>query len=116
MYALNFKERDEETVTLAGSTKTTVRWLIGRNTGAKTYAMRHFEVQPGGMIPLHTHPEEHQIFILQGEAKMFGTDTNQVVKKDDVVFIPSKEEHGYDNREGTEPFRFICVIPLIEKD
>jgi quercetin dioxygenase-like cupin family protein len=116
MYAINYKEREEEEVTMANSEKTTVRWLIGRRTGAKTYAMRHFEIAPGGIVPLHTHDEEHEIFILQGKAKMLGAPEESYAVKDDVVFIPSNEEHGYDNREGTEPFRFICVIPLLKKE
>jgi quercetin dioxygenase-like cupin family protein len=47
---------------------------------------------------------------------MLGAPEESYAVKDDVVFIPSNEEHGYDNREGTEPFRFICVIPLLKKE
>ncbi|MFW9956273.1 MAG: cupin domain-containing protein, partial [Candidatus Thorarchaeota archaeon] len=72
MYAINFREREETPVDLAGSTNVFVRWLVGRNTGAKTYAMRHFEIKPGGIIPLHSHEEEHEIFVLEGKAKVLG--------------------------------------------
>ncbi|NWF95255.1 MAG: cupin domain-containing protein [Candidatus Thorarchaeota archaeon] len=113
MYVINYREREEIPVSLPGSLKTTVRWLIGKQDGAKTYAMRLFEIQPGGIIPLHNHPEEHEIFVLQGQAKLLGGKENTVSKKDDVVFIPSDLPHGYDNTEGTEVFRFICVIPLL---
>ncbi len=116
MYAINYNEREELEVTLAGSQKTTVRWLVGRNTGAKTYAMRLFVIKPGGIIPLHQHEEEHEIFVLEGEAKMLGDDKEQIAKKDDVVFVPSNQLHGYDNTEGKESFRFICVIPLLDKE
>ncbi len=94
---------------------TTMRWLIGRRTGAKTYAMRIFEMQPGGKIPLHSHSEEHEIFILRGEAKLLGDCEADVVKKDDVVFIPADHPHGYDNTNGKEVFSFICVIPLLSE-
>ncbi len=103
-------------VELPGAEGATMRWLIGKTNGAKTYAMRLFTIQPGGKIPLHNHPEEHEIFVLQGRAKMLGSLEETYAKKDDVVFVPSNEPHGYDNTEGTEPFRFICVIPLLEKD
>ncbi|MHA2141815.1 MAG: cupin domain-containing protein [Candidatus Thorarchaeota archaeon] len=116
MYVLNYKERKESEVPLPGVTKTTMRWLIGKHTGAKTYFMRHFEMQPGGIIPLHSHREEHEIFVLTGEAKVLGDCDTDVVKKDDVVFIPSDFPHGYDNTTGTEVFSFICVIPLREKE
>lgn len=116
MYVVNYKERELEEVNLAGAELTTVRWLIGRRTGAKTYAMRLFEIAPGGKIPLHQHDEEHEIFILDGKAKVLGAPTEQYAQKDDAVFIPSNEEHGYDNTEGTEPFRFICAIPLLKTE
>ncbi|MGY5871360.1 MAG: cupin domain-containing protein [Candidatus Thorarchaeota archaeon] len=112
MYVVNYKKRELKDVEMAGSQKVTVRWLVGRQTGANTYAMRLFEIAPGGIVPLHTHQEEHQIFVLKGEAKLIG-DLEGYAKKDDAVFVPSMEPHGYDNTEGTEVFRFICVIPLL---
>ena len=116
MFVFNYEERELEDVSLPGAEKAKMRWLIGRKAGATTYAMRYFELHPGGIIPLHTHPEEHEIFILSGSAKVLGTAPKDNAKTDDVVFIPSMEPHGYDNKNGTEIFRFICVIPLIKRD
>ncbi|MFW9786897.1 MAG: cupin domain-containing protein [Candidatus Thorarchaeota archaeon] len=116
MYVINFNEREETPVDMADSKDVYMRWLVGRRTGAKTYAMRLFEIKPGGIIPLHTHPEEHEIFILEGEAKVLGGNEGLVAKKDDVVFVPSDLPHGYDNTQGTKSFRFICVIPLLKKE
>jgi quercetin dioxygenase-like cupin family protein len=116
MFVVNFREREETAVEFANSKKTYVRWLVGRNTGAKTYAMRHFEIKPGGIVPLHSHDEEHEIFVLEGEAKVIGGKKGAVAKKDDVIFVPSNLPHGYDNTEGKESFRFICVIPLLKKE
>lgn len=115
MYVVNYKERDLKDVEMAGSQKVTVRWLVGRQTGARTYAMRLFEIAPGGFIPIHGHEEEHEIFVLHGKAKVIGK-SEGTAKKDDVVYVPPNEPHGYDNREGKEVFRFICVIPLLNKE
>ncbi|MGV9170678.1 MAG: cupin domain-containing protein [Promethearchaeia archaeon] len=116
LYITNYKEREEIEVTLEGSEKTTMRWLVGRRSGARTYAMRWFKIEPGGIIPSHTHPEEHEIFVLSGEAKMLGDLEGKTAKKDDIIFIDPNKPHGYDNTEGTEDFRFICVIPLLDKE
>ncbi|MFW9834744.1 MAG: cupin domain-containing protein [Candidatus Thorarchaeota archaeon] len=116
MYVVNFKEREETPVEMAESKDVYMRWLVGRRTGAKTYAMRHFEIKPGGIIPLHSHAEEHEIFVLEGEAKLIGREETVVAKKDDVVYVPSDELHGYDNTNGTKSFRFICVIPLLNRE
>ncbi|MFX0044499.1 MAG: cupin domain-containing protein [Candidatus Hermodarchaeota archaeon] len=116
MYVINYKEREETTVTMPGAEKTTVRWLVGRKTGATTYAMRYFEIQPGGIVPEHSHQEEHEIFVLRGEAKLIGDCDADAAKKDDVLYIPPDFPHGYDNTEGAEPFAFICVIPLLDQE
>ncbi len=115
MYVVDYQERDEIPVDMPGSKGTTMRWLVGRRSGARTYAMRYFEIQPGGIIPLHQHPEEHEIFILEGKAELLGGQEGMTAQKDDVVFIEPDEPHGYDNSEGKDPFRFICVIPLLEE-
>ena len=116
MYVINFKEKEENPVDFTGSKNVTVRWLVGRQSGAKTYAMRHFDIRPGGIIPLHSHPEEHEIFVLEGEAKILGDIEGLVAKKDDVIFVPSNLPHGYDNTKGSKSFRFICVIPLLNNE
>ncbi len=115
MYVINYEEREETEVDKPGVEKTTVRWLIGRRSGAKTYAMRVFTMAPGGIIPLHTHTEEHEIFILQGQAKLLSEEEGKIARKNDVVFIPQDMPHGFDNRDSNEEFKFICVIPLLEK-
>ncbi len=116
VYVINYKQREINTVDMPGAQGATMRWLVGRQTGARTYAMRYFEIAPGGIIPLHHHPEEHEIFVLHGKVKLLGPKEGLVAKKDDVIFIPSEEPHGYDNTESKEPFRFICVIPLLKKE
>lgn len=116
LYVVPYKSRQVHEVTLAKSKKTTMRWLIDKTNGARTYAMRHFVIAAGGIVPVHSHPEEHEIFVLSGSAKMLGSGEGLVAKKDDIIFVPSNELHGYDNTEGTEDFTFICVIPLLDKD
>lgn len=114
MYVINFEEREEEAVQVPGCKGVTMRWLIGKGTGAKTYGMRYFHVKPGGIIPVHTHPEEHEIFVLEGEAKLLGDLEGNIARADDIIFIPSDAPHGYDNTHGKSPYRFICVIPLLD--
>ena len=55
-----------------GSTKLSVRWLITKETGAKNFAMRLFEMEAGGRSPLHSHNWEHEVFILEGEGIVVG--------------------------------------------
>ncbi|MHA1688287.1 MAG: cupin domain-containing protein [Promethearchaeota archaeon] len=103
----------ELNVTVAGSTKTTVKWLITKEDGAHYNATRRFEIQPGGQIGIHQHPEDHHIYVLQGHAKFIDDKGNKKeVKPTDIIYIPPNEPHGTIN-DGKEPFIFICSIPYL---
>jgi len=88
-----------------------VRWLITRETGAPNFAMRLFEMEPGGSTPRHTHPWEHEVFILSGSGSVLGEDGEKAFKPGDVVFVPPDEEHQFRNT-GDSVVRFLCLIPL----
>ena len=114
MLKKHFREVAEEKVTLAHSVGVTIRWLLSKQDGAQRFAMRRFVIQPGGRIGLHSHPEEHEIYVLSGAARIFddaGFET--VAVSGDAVFVSPHERHGYENA-GSEPFVFLCVIPLLE--
>ncbi|TFG02250.1 MAG: cupin domain-containing protein [Promethearchaeota archaeon] len=105
---------EEEMVTKAGSTETTIKWLITEKDGPTHFATRRFEINPGGKVGLHQHPEEHHVYVLNGTANF--VDNNGVTftaKKDDVVYIPPNELHSIIN-EGVEIFSFICIIPYLK--
>ena len=91
-----------------------VRWLITGETGAPTFAMRMFEVEPGGSTPRHAHPWEHEVFILSGRGTVLGEDGERPFKPGDVTFVPPDEEHQFRNT-GDELVRFLCLIPLQDK-
>lgn len=115
MLKKNFRDVVEENVTVAGSTGATIRWLITEKDGALRYAMRRFEIKPGGHIGLHNHPEEHEIYVLSGKARIFNDKGEEfVASPGDVLFVPPYEKHGYENLGG-EVFAFLCVIPILEK-
>lgn len=91
-----------------------VRWLITEETGAPNFAMREFTVQPGGSTPRHTHPWEHEVYILAGEGAVFGEGGEEQIAPGDVVFVPPDEEHQFRNI-GAEELRFLCLIPHQKK-
>ena len=91
-----------------------VRWLITRETGAPNFAMRLFEMGPGGSTPRHTHPWEHEVFILSGAGVVTSEEGDKPFKPWDVVFVPPDEEHQFRNT-GNEVVKFLCLIPLQDK-
>lgn len=90
--------------------KTKIRWLITKEVGAQNFAMRLFEMEPGGHSPLHAHQWEHEVFILEGEGQLFDGAKPTPFSAGDVVFIPSNEQHQFKNT-GQKLLRFLCLIP-----
>jgi quercetin dioxygenase-like cupin family protein len=89
-----------------------IRWMIDRDhDGAPNYALRMLEVAAGGHTPDHTHPYEHENYVLEGKGKvLIGAEWHDLVPGD-VVFVPAGARHTYANTgEGT--FRFLCGIPV----
>jgi quercetin dioxygenase-like cupin family protein len=108
----NYLDVAEKKVNLGGSSGVSVRWLITNKDGAPRYAMRRFEIKIGGRIELHSHPEEHEIYILSGKGEIFDqSGSRTLASQGDALFVPPNEKHGYQN-VGEESFIFLCVIPL----
>ena len=104
------KAKDAE----GGASKLRIRWLVTKEIGAKNFAMRLFEMAPDGYSPLHTHPWEHEVFILEGGGVVFDGEKATPFKAGDVVFIPPDEQHQFKN-VGKKTLKFICLIPYTEE-
>lgn len=75
-------------------TKTTDRKLIDEAAGAQHFVLWHGEIEPGGMAELHVHEDMEQAFIvLQGEALFKIGDSEHILGKDSIAFIPVKVPH-----------------------
>lgn len=113
-----FKDIENKPATLTDGTPVKdvfVRWLIDKNDGAKNFAMRRFEIKPDGKVPLHNHPQDHEIYILAGKG-LFYNDSYQEeeVKPGDIIYIPPNEKHGINN-VGSENLVFLCLIPYLKE-
>ena len=89
----------------------TKRVLIGPDQGAENFVMRLFTLKEGGCSPYHSHPWEHEVFILTGEGKVKSSGSSITVSAGDFVFVPPMEEHQFLNA-GSKPFEFLCVVPV----
>jgi quercetin dioxygenase-like cupin family protein len=91
----------------------TVRWLIGPAEKAPNFALRYFEVEPGGWSALHQHAHDHGVMILRGQGQVLLGEEAFEVTFGDVVYISPDEIHQFKNI-GDEPLGFLCVIPALE--
>jgi quercetin dioxygenase-like cupin family protein len=111
MVVKHVSEVPNNPVDMSGAEKVRMRLLISEEDGAPNFRMRLFEVEEGGCSPYHSHPYEHEVFVLEGEGMIRSREGNQELKPGSVVFVPPNEEHQFVNR-GKGAFKFICLIPL----
>jgi quercetin dioxygenase-like cupin family protein len=100
----------QDDVEQEGATGVRIRWLIAKEDGAPNFAMREFEVAPGGHTPYHTHDWEHEVYVLAGEGVAAAEEGEFELKAGVVVFVPPNEKHTFKNT-GAEPLRFLCLVP-----
>jgi quercetin dioxygenase-like cupin family protein len=97
-------------VEMEGAVGCTVRQLLNESDGAPTFAMRQFEVAPGGHTPRHSHDYEHEVFVLEGSGVVFEGDKQHKLAAGDVVLVKPNEIHQFRNT-GDNPMKFLCLIP-----
>ena len=110
MKVSHYEKVDQAPVTMEGSHGCQVRWLVDEANGAPNFAMRQFEVAPGGYTPRHSHPYEHEVFVLEGEGVVLEGDTEHSLAAGDFVLVTPDEVHQFRNT-GDVPLKFLCLVP-----
>lgn len=100
----------ESPVEVEGAKDVAIRWLISKEDGARNFALRMFELQPGGHTPLHSHPHEHEVFIVEGQGTFVYEGTENPFGAEYVIFVPGGKEHQFKNT-GYSILRMLCIIP-----
>ncbi len=107
----DYREVELEPVEMEGCRGVKVRWLLRTEHGAEKFWMRVFEVEPGGYTPYHTHPWEHEVFVLEGEGAVVDEEGREhPIRPGTVVFVAPNEPHQFRNK-GNTILKFICLVP-----
>jgi quercetin dioxygenase-like cupin family protein len=110
MKHVHYSDVELEDPTEDGIKDVKLRWLITKKDGAKNFAMRLFEIKPGGYTPLHQHDWEHEVFVLEGKGVTKNKETEKPFNQGDVFFVPPMEWHQFVNTSN-ETLKFLCLIP-----
>src|SRR5580700_6913608 len=106
----NYERVEAQPVQMEGAAGCHVRWLVDERDGAPTFAMREFEVAPGGYTPRHFHDYEHEVFVLEGAGIVMEGAVEHPLRAGDVVLVKPNEIHQFRNT-GDRPLKFLCFIP-----
>ena len=99
-------------VQVEGAKDVKIRVLLGPQDHAPTFAMRIFEIGPGGHTPYHEHPFEHEVSILDGRIGVVTPQGIRPVDKGDVLLVMPGETHQFKNLSDTEQAKIMCVVPV----
>jgi quercetin dioxygenase-like cupin family protein len=99
-------------VAMEGARDVRVRVLFGPADQAPTFAMRVFEMAPGGHTPYHQHDFEHEVMILSGDIVIVTAEGERPVQVNDGVLIYPNEMHQFRNGSDTQPASFMCLVPI----
>jgi len=104
------EEVQAETVDAAGANGVRIRLLIHEAEGAPNFHMRQFIIAPGGHTPRHTHPWEHEVFILSGSGAIVTPEGELPLRPGQCVYVAPQDDHQFRNT-GTDDLKFLCLIP-----
>jgi len=99
---------------MPGAHRVSMRLMLGRDDAVPNFAMRVFDVAPGGHTPLHQHNYEHEVYVIAGKGQVVGgTDGSTIrpVEAGDFVFMPPNETHQFRN-PFDQTLQFICLVPI----
>jgi len=110
MHILSYKDIEEQRVRDEKAQGVTIRIAVGPEHGAPNFIMRVFTIEPFGHSPLHSHQNEHEIFIYEGIGEIFLEGASVPVSSGYIAFIPPNAEHQIRNT-SEKHLVFVCVIP-----
>ena len=103
-------------VDMAGVSGVKMAVMVGREDGAPNFALRQFEVEPGGHSPRHSHDYEHEVYIVQGGGTVLLNGMEQPIQAGDVVYVPADQEHQFRaalaGPAGPGGMKFLCLVPV----
>jgi quercetin dioxygenase-like cupin family protein len=88
----------------------TMRRVISEVDGAENFTMDVFEIAPGGHTAYHSHPWEHENFVISGHGVCRDAEGDRPFREGDVLYIAPNEFHQVRNT-GATPLLMVCVIP-----
>jgi len=76
-----------------------------------SYSVAEMTIPAGMVNPMHAHPTEETIYVLDGEFEMYGEDGHpRPAGPGCVLHVPGLAAHGFAN-VGAKPGRLLFVMP-----
>jgi len=110
MHCIDAEQAPSAEVYQDGAQGVRVQWLLASPEGTPNFALRRFTLQPGGQTPSHTHPWEHEVYVLRGGGAVVTDEGETPLHPDCAVLVLPDERHCF--RAGAEGLQMLCLVPL----
>jgi len=100
----------QDKISMEGVSNASIQWLIGEKAAAPNFYLRRLELGVEGHTPLHSHPWEHEVYVLDGKGQINTGNQSFPLEANSFAFVKPEEMHQFENT-GDTPFRFLCIIP-----
>jgi quercetin dioxygenase-like cupin family protein len=111
MFISNLAQTPKMKVEMAGAAGAWKQVPISKTHGAPNFSFRVFTLEPGGHTPLHTHPFEHENYIIAGQGILQVGELEHPVKQGDFALVLPGEKHQYRNPSAHADLVMICAVP-----
>jgi len=102
MKHINYLDEETVEVTEAGAKGINLRWVIGEKDQAPNFFMRVVSFEPQAQSPSHSHPYEHEVYIISGEGLVEVDGKTVALRQGDVVYIPPDAKHCFHTTAAME--------------
>lgn len=102
MKHINYRDEEAVEVQEEGARGIKMRVVIGEKDGAPNFYMRTVAFEPGARNAGHSHPWEHEVFVLEGSGIVEINGEIREIKAHDVLYIPPNAHHHFEAPEGME--------------
>lgn len=107
----NIHDHPPEPLAMEGTKDVSMRIMVGRADGAPNFALRQFQVAPGGHTPKHSHNYEHEVVVLGGSGTAEYDGQAHEIREGDILLIQPNVTHQFRADRGGE-LRFLCLVPV----
>ncbi len=89
--------------------------LLAKNVNAPNFYLRVFDVSPGGHTFDHSHPWEHEMYVVEGRGKIVLASGEETIRDGDAILLEPNEKHVVVN-DSNKLLRLVCVVPKPDDD
>ena len=90
--------------------KVVKRLLVGPDEGWRGWALRLFELEPGGHTPRHQHPWPHIDYVTQGRGTLHLDGVDHALEAGSFAYVPAGATHQFAG-SGDGTLAFLCIVP-----